>query len=1091
MKRFFNLIPVALAAFALASCSSDDLNIANGENELTYSPNQLMVQIEGDESEGTTRGGYVTNIYNYNLYSAMAFDLGEQLKLYHDATSWKPEIWTADAYGQYKNATGIAVFKKAGSTITADEDAYGIYPSTASVFGNENRTSIQYDLSTLAWVDYAVDASKTYEGTTGDGAITKYYKGEFPLWGVKASGAQVMTFKHLAGILRLDIANIGTLPVAVAPGANPQYKYIVIRSNTKKLAGVINTAANLLAPTTGGLNPEALDPSTFMTTTPKLEVEAATNVAALNATPITEAGAEAADNVIVIRIDATTIDEHVMAYVPILPEMAAGDVDVYVTPVLTPGAATTIDLSDAANILYQYSLTADIINDCNKSYTIGGTKPYTANTTVQRGVTYKINDDSTNRNTTAKTPFQLAEGIKEADMKAYRDFEVTFTQPIEVKNTDDSPQNFMLNLAGGDDRYGLQDGWELKHNVTVHLTLKENAEGAAVPSVLYIKTKGGKKLTLDITNGTTLVDSIVVMKDGLQNEGLVLQTSAAGTRLPNIHVYQGNDDKVTIKSGVYNANGVTPALSMVKLNSNVTFDIPNFGNTNEVNNINLAKGVTKVTIKSGDIKNIDLAAGADAIGADVEIYSEGQVGINNVDFANMPKTVGTAATKYVDTYNLKFVSKFIPNGTNHASYMTTTFGGAGTHITSADQLIQVTNTTGDFDVVGEYDLNGTEATWTSLAGLTQNVAGAQYFRFSDATARAITGKATIKNLKGANGLIADWTPAANKAITNFKFDGSNAVTATSDVATALLVGSVAPAGAGVSIEDIDFAATSTNTIKTANAAIAGTGILAGAVNNTNAALTVKNVNVAKGTVGESNKGATAALAAVIGKFSGVSASNILTLANVKVAEGVSVTGFKNIGGIIGEIGVGKVIYAAMKADGSEIYTAQGADYNNGANILNTSAATLTTYKINNAPYSQNLPTYGQFFGTVLSNALVAAGDITIMGELTKQTAFTGTSSNLWGYYLADTNGEYWPWIIYRFYNEIGHYGYESYDAGSGNMKVRKIAAINDINMIIHTGTSTTYNVTKVLRPTVNGSAPTDDAIGSPTVRYFGYVKTAY
>ena len=1028
MKKLFKLIPVALAAFALASCSSDDLNIANGENELTYSPDQLMVQIEGDESEETTRGGYVTNIYDYKIYSAMAFDLGETLKIYHDATSWKPEIWTANAYGQYKNATGIAVFKKVGSTITTEEDAYGIYPSTASVFGNENRTSIQYDLSDMAFVNYSVDAGKTYQGgTTGEGAITKYYQAEFPLWGAKAAGANVMTFKHLAGILRLDIANVGVLPVPVAPGADPQYKYIIIRSNTKKLTGVINTAADLLNPTPA----EELTPANFMSNTPALKVENAAHTAALAATPITEATAEAADNVIVIRIDANTTDSHVMAFVPILPEMAAGDVDVYVTPVLTPGAATTIDLSAAANIQYHYSLTADIINDCNNAYTIGGTKPYAGANTVKRGVTYKINDDSTNKNETAKTPFQLAEGIIAADKAAYRDFDVYFTQPIEVKNNDDSPQNFMLNLAGGDDRYGLAAGWELKHNVTVHMTLKESDDAGAVPSVLYIKTMGGKKLTLEITNGGTAVDSIVVMKDGLQNDGLVLKTAAAATRLPNIHVYQGNNDKVTILSGV---DGT------IKLNSNATFNIPVFGATNEVNELVLAKGVTKVTTKSGDIKTINLAAGADAIGADVEIYSEGKVSISAVNFANMPKT---GDGSYTDTYNLKFVSKFVEGATG-ASYATTSFDGAATkYITTADQLSRVVAGTGDVSVIGEYNLDGPTSTWTSLAGLTQSISGAQYYRHSNTATRGIVGNTTIKNLKGANGLIAAWTPAVGACISNITFDG----------------GSTVDGGAAVTT---------------------GTALLVGSVTSTNAGV-IKNIKV-QGTNTVTTSGNSAAVAAVIGKTTGASD---LKLFNVNVAAGTSVTSFKYVGGIIGEV-AGKVVFGVQSADGATDKV--NDDAYAGNDVQNSSAASLYTYRISTtAPCSSVLPTKGQFFGG--ASAIAADGDVKIIGQLSQLN--TALTNNLWGYYVATVDGEYYSWPISLLYNEIGHCGFST----AANA-VTVDAAIHDIKMYTtDNANNPTYGTTTTLGRYVGKNiagaghwqeAKNAQAIGG--TMYFDYVE---
>ena len=1034
MKKLFKLFPLALAALTFASCS-DDLTIANGEKELDYSPDKLLVQIEGDGSSDVTRGGYVTNIYNYNLYSALAFDAGETLKLYHDATSWRPEIWTSDGYGQYKNATGIATFKKAGSTITADENAYGIYPSTASVFGNEDRTSIQYDLSDLAFVNYGVDGEKTYAGTTGEGAITKYYQAEFPLWGVKAAGAQVMTMKHLAGILRLDIASVGAMPAATVPPADPQYKYIIIYSATKKLTGKINTAADLLNPTLL----EELDPTKFMSETPALEVEATANTAALNAIPLTEVGAEAVDNVIVMRIDASTEDDHVMAFVPILPEMAGGDVHIYVTPVLTTNPAT-IDLTNAANIQYDYPLTAAIIKECNDAYQ-GGGSIYAGKNTVQRGVTYKINDDSTNKNETAKTPFQLAEGIIAADKKAYRDFEVTFTQPIEVKNNDDSPQNFWMNIAGGDDRYGLAEGWELKHNVTVHLTLKESDDAGTVPSVLYIKTKGGKKLTLDITNDAKKVDSIVVVKDGLKNE-LVLKEATGAAKLSPIHIKEGNNDKVTLVSGT----------TSLKTNSSMTIKT----NQNAGDNVDaliLAKGVDKVSIIGGRISGVYLDA-AEPIAADATIYTEGKVGINEVYYNNMPKDgAGTVASPYNDKYNLKFESKWTGENTTVFPEATITDGTTpiAHSILTAAQLSAAAVAGQDYTVVGKYDLDGTKCNWTPLAGLTKSVKGAQYFRYSNANTRAITGVATIENLKSnANGLLATWNPAAdNDEISNFTFGGTNKVEVTAGTKLGLLVGDVTTANAGI-IKNITL----------------------GGTNN------IQNTIVGK-------NAACVAIGGVIGKTSGAAA---LQLANVQVGSGTSVYGFKNVGGIIGEIG-GKVIFGAQKADGTNKFAVDGSANVEDGDVFNTSAATLTTILVATAPASPNLPAKGQFFGG--ASAIANPGDITILAKNGLSKLSTPRESDIanvdWGYYLPDVNTEYWKWKAYLNYNEIGHCGYEV----AGNV-VQVVAAFKDIYVLKSNGAATPkYATTMKLRPNVGTTIPVDAAVGTPDVYYFGYVIKPY
>lgn len=957
MKKILKFFPVALAAFALASCSSDDLSVANGEKELTNVDGKLLVQFEGEDGADATRGGYVTNIYNSNFYSAMAFDKGDALKLYHDATSWKPEIWTATDYGQYKNSTGIEVFDGgAGKTIEASENAYGIYPSSASVFGNENRTSIQYDFSELAYVDYAVDATKTYAGTTGDGAITKYYKAEFPLWGVKVADAEVMTMKHLAGILRLDVDQIA-LPTAADTKA-----YVIVYSSTKKLTGKIATANNLLFPTPA----EELKPNTFMTQTPKLETVASTNAYAgpMTAVPVTEAAVKNYDNLIVMAIDNTVTDKHLMAYLPILPEMAGGDVKVYVTPVQAANA-TTVDVTAAG--VKNYTLSADIISECNDNYTAGGAKPYAGETTVKRGVTYKINDDTNNKIDNAMTPFELAREIIKKDKAAYRDFDVYVTHEIKVKNEDTAPQNFYLDLSGSVENYGMDaelQNYELKHNVTVHVTLTDASTTPGTDiSKLYVKTKGGKKLTLDITDGGAAVDSIVVKANDLKSE-LALQKTTG--QLPAIHVYEGNDDKVTLKSST----------SKLVVNSNVKVDN---ATATPINEVVLAKGSTKLSLLAGEVTKIRIADAAttvdpyEPIAADVTIYTEGNASIAQVDYTNMPNT--TTGGKTTDKHNLVYTSKYIQGSSAPGAATTTITGESVKFITSASQLANLIAGTGNVRVIGTYDLNGSANNkWTALAGLTQNIVGAQFFRYSNATSRDTEGNATIKNLVGAQGLIADWTPAnAGDAIQNFTFDGGNKVEAnTSDLG--LLVGTI----------------TTTNN---------------GTIKN----VEVKGTNSVKGTL---TTAATQGFGAVIGKTTGTAA---LRVVNVQVASGTNVRGYQYVGGIVGEI-AGKVIFGLQAADGTgKISTTAAVAAND---VANSSAATLETYQIGSAPYSSALPTMGSFFGGASASA--ADGDIQIFGQLTPATALR--TADKWGYYVAN-GAEYFPWTISLIYNEIGHCGY--------------------------------------------------------------------
>jgi len=557
MKNLFKFIPVALAAIALASCSSDELDGLNGAKELEYSPDKLFVQVEG--ADDATRGGFMTTVSDYTLKSALFFDNGDKMKLYHDATSWRPEVWTATDFGQYKNKQGIAVFEGEGE-IKADENAYGIFPADLGQFGNENRTSLLYDLSCMKFIDYSavaknytLNSGEVIEAATDITGNTKAYAAPFPLWGVKAAGNQVMTVKHLAGILRVDMA-AGSLGLSSLSA--DEAKFIIIKSkNNKVLSGSLQTAANLLAPT----DIEKVDPSTLMTTTPKLvttdNAKSATDIKSATF-PITAAGI--GDDIIVVKVTKDD-PEHIMLFVPITPEIEGGDIEVYISSAYdVSGDPTELDFSSDSELdAPKYTLTAEKIaeeNDLQK---------WEGETTVQRGVFYRINDDAANIVDDIKTPFDLAKAIYDADKKAYRDFELTIKSPVLVKNdAGTSTHNFVLDLSGATPEYGIKDyvgadGWTLKHNVTVNLTIEGDASTPNRTNLIIRTKEGSKKLIMNITNSKIkAVDSITV--DGMLKSELVLKTPTPATvKLPAIVNY-GTSGKVTVAA----------ATDLVKTNNN-------------------------------------------------------------------------------------------------------------------------------------------------------------------------------------------------------------------------------------------------------------------------------------------------------------------------------------------------------------------------------------------------------------------------------------------------------------------------------------------------------------------------------------------
>lgn len=1030
MKRILKLLPAALAAFTLASCSSDDLNLGEAQ-ELQYSPDKLFVQV-GDEFNDVTRGGFMTTVSDYTLKSAMFFKTGDELKLYRNETKWQPEKWTATDFGQYKNATGVAVFAKDGVTSIGNEDAYGIYPYGAAQFGNEERTSIQFDLTGMRYVDYSAEAQNY---TLNNGAVidaeteatgnTKAYTAAFPLWGVKKAASEVMTMQHLAGILRVDFASIDN-----ANMTDHQVRYIVIKS-PNVISGKLGTADDLLNPTDAEkLN---VNVSTLNAKAPKLKTKAFVGAATDLAAVPTTGGQE---DIMVVKL--TNEDpNHVMLFVPITPGNKGGDINVYVSAPVADDAAT-VDVSGIAPFVLDAALIAKENDQQVKA------KEGKDLTEVQPGVFYRINDDASNRNTTAKTPFELTQAIIDADKHAYRDFTMYFDGTIEVKNEDTAPQNFVIDFSNVTPNYG-GEAYELKHNITIYAKFQNKK--VAKPAKLYINSvTGNKTLTINFTNvaGTDPKLNEIVVAEELN--GKLVLTKGADAKLPNITNYSVN--QLTLKNA---------GTDLLKTYGKMTID--NIYNvvSERVTTMTLCDAVEEVDIKGGLIEKINFDTDA-PLTKDVLVQADGKTLIEGIDYTNNAQTED-ANNKFTDKKNLILKSKWDgtkPTGNNQKTTITGATGITDAYAT-AFGLASYTGAA-DAYLLGEFDLAGSATQkWTSIA-LTKAFKGAQFIRADKAATsagRVATGAATIKNLYGENGLFASWIPAAEAVISNITFDGTNTITKAAGTKLGMLVGEVSTVTAVGIIKNIKL-------------------------NGTN--------NIQDATVGKN--AACVGIGGVIGKTSG---ANELKLANVKVGSGTSVYGFKYIGGIIGEI-AGKVIFGAQKKDGSADYFTSASAYA-ADNEYNQSEANLTTILVASAPASPNLPTKGQFFGG--ASVIASDGDITIIGQLNAlSTARQSDNSSVeWGYYLADKNAEYWKWLAYLKYNEIGHTGYKT-STDAGNNIVTVDGDVKQIWMYTKPSNANTYGTKTILVPYVGTQAQYNAAIVANTyglgkTMFLGYVIKPY
>lgn len=1015
MNKILKLFPVALAVVALSSCSNDDDLLGNG-GEFKLKSNELLVTVENLDA---TRAGFVEKEIDSKLKRATIFNEGDVLKIYDDSKDWRPQEWTfaGTVDEQYTNATGAAqggegstaIFQAPPTVPNKYDSGYGIYPSTFvdpvthvdkrfGEFTDEARLSMKFDFNMLKVMNVTAGRNIDELPTTSD------YKGgaacyaPVPMWGVAAN--QKMTLKYLTAFLRIDVTKVKAAQAKDALGNPADAKWLLIRSD-QALTGTF---------TADGIDPDDNATGLKVQAPVLANADAATlPTAALNAYPKT--GADGNTDILV------NIGQ------------CGGDLVIYIPIAAGPDAAHKL------NHNFKIYLSADVPNaDATINFTAAGVSEIANSWTtpiaksVYRGQTYSIVDDSRNVNTTAHTPYDMTKAIVDADKEAMRDFTITFDNDIKVKNDDQSTQNYYLDLSFtkyGEENYNTP--YVLKHNVTVNVNLVKDASAIAARR-LFIKTpEGGKQLTLNI--GTmTGIDQINVL-DGELKSKLVLKRKAID-KLPNVAIGKNNADLVTIKSGA----------AAIYSNSNFTISTASATNAGDnIDKLTLANGLTKVTIEKGRISTIDFAA-ADKIAAHVEIYTTGEVGIHTVDYTNVPKT-GT--TKYTDTYQVNYNSLW--DGSTTTQWPTTRLTDGATTIegavVTASQLAAMKVAGTPYTVVGTFDLNGTNKTWTPLTNLTKSVKGAKNFNFKDAATRAITGKAVVNNLKGENGLLENWAPAAdNDEISNFTFGGTNTVKKAGAGNLGLLVGVVETGKVGV-IKNIELTGTTTIQDETA-------------------------------TYGKN--AAAIAIGGVIGKTSGTAALN---LANVQVNNQTSVYGFRYVGGIIGQVG-SPVVFGAQKNDGTaDMFAANDAAADN--DVLNSSTATLTTLMVASAPLSPNLPTTGQFFGGAAVNG--ADGNIKIFGGLTKDQR---TATN-WGYYLADANAEYWNWQAYLYYPEIGHCGYEI--NGSNEVVVKGTWGIIQN---LTKNSSDKYAVSKKLKPTVSKDTPVDNDHNNG-IYYYGWVKKPF
>ena len=432
--------------------------------------------------------------------------------------------------------------------------------------------------------------------------------------------------------------------------------------------------------------------------------------------------------------------------------------------------------------------------------------------------------------------------------------------------------------------------------------------------------------------------------------------------------------------------------------------------------LTIMKGCTKLNAKGGTITTVNFGAynatpaNDKSIAADVEIFTPGNAHIGTVDFTNVPS--GTGAAKDF-TKKVTFTSKW--DGTASDGTLTTISNavGAGDYIISAAQLKGYAGAAAANVLAKEIDLD--QKTWTGVA-LAANFDGNYNKLAPTGSTKALARtQTTIKNVKGAQGLFASIAAAT---VSNITFDGTNTITG---------------------------AANATNI-----------GLLAGATTGTT---TIKNITVNGATVSAPQK--SVSLGGVIGEVT----SGDLTLENVNVVA--NVTGYQNVGGIIGYVAAGTVKFGVQNKNNGTV-DETGANAYKSDNIYCKATATLAHNDIAAVEYSPNYATEGQFIGSK-----AAAATVTIcQATLPAYTDATVAAKAMWSEL---TGGDL---VRYSITKKQTYIGFSGISAGANNAPQVDGTWVN-VNFYgdyTQTAANKAYNTRVYTVKAAKIASPADDAI---------------
>lgn len=934
MKKIFKLFPVALAAFALASCSNENDYFAE-DGTINAPEGSIIATVEDAYSEGSGVTRSALADFADGKYERVVWTEGDAFKLYARC-NWRTDKFELTAAG--KNNT-VGVFQCANedgeSHILAKDSAYAVFPYSVTVntttgaidtengvetvtqMQDEERTKLDIFLP-AKWTPKKITAKKAATDVT-----TEAYTCPIPLWGFawqNSNGTKDIKFKYLTAVL---CVNVGFMP--------NEAKTIVVEAadtqNDDKIAGAFEADVKDLMLSVWNKDIE---------TEAEVDVKNVPNLIPSNVT-----GATTSKKIVVTLPDGVAAKS--LFYIPV-PAGKYHDLNVYFGDVdgnkLTNepylrqfghfkkdenGKYTDIAASDGTVEGYYEELKVKYFYDVNKDAAVSANIPAGTFTSAKKN------------NTLAA----LNEYLQNLDYST--DIEITVNDPLtsQVKVENKEIVNDTLLVIPASTH---------KVNITFNDQITTGNETGAGERPLAIKNQGAT-LTIAAADNKAIsyVDvigestgTVVIGKNIATGNDAAFKTwspaavdvNAEGSTIASIDVNNASAAVTLTKGTVTNLNvnaGTATIGSETKYNKDAT--ITNATITTGTLNANLKAGtnnITSVTFKGAGTLNL-------YDGVVTNIYAATSL---------QPAFTGTGANKKYTGKGKATVNTF------YNAVISNVTEASG--ITDENKVKVAIAKINFYAKLAKADASGTEDT----AKKTVPVSTAVSDVYTASQFLAIDGKETPTNLRTNIDLDdADWTPLTLKAslvCDTVTISKVNVKTANANDNIGLFNVAAATSAAHITISDLTVNGV-TAALKTAGSGSSMTYTLAGAIGgvignvaNTGKKTTLSNVHL----TGTNTLGVNANIKTVnVGGLVGNATSEV-ELSNVS-AENVTIYGYHSLGGLIGAASANVTISNA-----------------------NTKVSGLTinvTYSDSHADQDRNFGKVGGFIGTADLSKTITIG----------------------------------------------------------------------------------------------------------------------